>query len=150
MRGAALAVVACLAGPALPSGPGTARLLALDSDIKEVQQRWRRYRNVVKDGFFINDSMILLADYYSEEEAAEVLDDYPVAISLEGNSVEKEAPVERPPAVRVAPQRTESNTRVTEPPTEAVADPSASAPWVGGGGLEDGLEQVGHIYRGLI
>ena len=46
---------------------GTGRLLALDSDIAEVQERWRQYRNLVTDGFFLNDSMIVLADYSTEE-----------------------------------------------------------------------------------
>ena len=52
----------------LKMDPGTARLLTLDSDIKEVQEKWRQYRNIVTDGFFLNDSMIVLADYDSEEE----------------------------------------------------------------------------------
>ena len=56
------------ASPTLPTLPPTARLLRLDTDIREVQQRWRSYRNIFLDGFFLNDSMLLLADYYSDEE----------------------------------------------------------------------------------
>ena len=47
---------------------GTGRLLALDSDIAEVQERWRQYRNVVTDGFFLNDSMIVLADFFNGQQ----------------------------------------------------------------------------------
>ena len=50
---------------------GTARLLTLESDIAEVQEKWRQYRNIVTDGFFLNDSMIVLADYDTEEEEKE-------------------------------------------------------------------------------
>ena len=55
----------------LPADLGTARLLSLESDIKEVQERWRQYRNIVTDGFFLNDSMIVLADYDTGEENRE-------------------------------------------------------------------------------
>ena len=48
----------------LPADLGTARLLTLESDIKEVQEKWRQYRNIVTDGFFLNDSMIVLADFF--------------------------------------------------------------------------------------
>ena len=47
---------------------GTGRLLALDSDIAEVQERWRQYRNLVTDGFFLNDSMIVLADFFNGQQ----------------------------------------------------------------------------------
>ena len=50
---------------------GTGRLLALDSDIAEVQERWRQYRNLVTDGFFLNDSMIVLADFFNGQEVLE-------------------------------------------------------------------------------
>ena len=50
---------------------GTARLLSLDSDIKEVQEKWRQYRNAVKDGFFFNETMIVVSDYESDEKGAE-------------------------------------------------------------------------------
>ena len=64
----ALPALQTLPSPTLPPLPHTARLLKLDTDIKEVQQRWRSYRNIVKDGFFLNDSMLVLDDYYSDEE----------------------------------------------------------------------------------
>ena len=69
--------VTCL--PRRPSTPdldskelsiGTARLLSLDSDIKEVQEKWRRYRNAVKDGFFFNETMIVVSDYESDENGS--------------------------------------------------------------------------------
>ena len=44
------------------------RLIALDSDIAEVQERWRQYRNAVKDGFFFNETMIVVSDYESDDE----------------------------------------------------------------------------------
>ena len=50
---------------------GTARLLSLDSDIKEVQEKWRQYRNAVKDGFFFNETMIVVSDYESDEKGPE-------------------------------------------------------------------------------
>ena len=31
----------------LPADPGTARLLTLESDIAEVQEKWKQYRNIV-------------------------------------------------------------------------------------------------------
>ena len=49
---------------------GTARLLTLDSDIKEVQEKWRQYRNAVKDGFFFNETMIVVSDYESDEKGS--------------------------------------------------------------------------------
>ena len=49
---------------------GTARLLSLDSDIKEVQEKWRQYRNAVKDGFFFNETMIVVSDYESDENGS--------------------------------------------------------------------------------
>ena len=55
----------------LTTDPSTARLLTLESDINEVQEKWRQYRNIVADGFFLNDSMIVLADYDTEEEEKE-------------------------------------------------------------------------------
>ena len=66
----------------LPADPGTARLLTLESDINEVQEKWRQYRNIVTDGFFLNDSMIVLADFFGgqqdgrEEQEAENDVDY--------------------------------------------------------------------------
>ena len=44
----------------------SARLLELDSDILEAQELWKQYRNIVRDGFFLNDSMIVMADDYSD------------------------------------------------------------------------------------
>ena len=44
------------------------RLIALDSDIAEVQERWRQYRNAVKDGFFFNETMIVVSDYESDDQ----------------------------------------------------------------------------------
>ena len=52
----------------LPADPGTARLLTLESDINEVQEKWRQYRNIVTDGFFLNDSMIVLADFFGGQQ----------------------------------------------------------------------------------
>ena len=52
----------------LPADLGTARLLTLESDIKEVQEKWRQYRNIVTDGFFLNDSMIVLADFFGGQQ----------------------------------------------------------------------------------
>ena len=61
----------------LGSDIGTARLLTLESDIKEVQEKWRQYRNAVKDGFFFNETMIVVSDYESDESSGE-----PVETSL--------------------------------------------------------------------
>ena len=44
------------------------RLTALDSDIAEVQERWRQYRNAVKDGFFFNETMIVVSDYETDDQ----------------------------------------------------------------------------------
>jgi hypothetical protein len=80
-----LAVVVLLAGPAFLSGPGTARLLALDSDIKEVQQRWRRYRSIVMDGVVINDSMIV-SEYSEDEDLRNQIESYKhLSMSLSEN-----------------------------------------------------------------
>ena len=66
-----LLLLTALPSKGFPADVGTGRLLALDSDIAEVQERWRQYRNLVTDGFFLNDSMIVLADYSTEEDEQE-------------------------------------------------------------------------------
>ena len=66
-----LSLLPLLSCSTLTMDPSTARLLSLESDIKEVQERWRQYRNIVTDGFFLNDSMIVLADYDTGEENGE-------------------------------------------------------------------------------
>ena len=60
----------------LSSDTSSGRLIRLDTDIQEAVDAWSRYRNIVKDGFFVNDSMIVLADddYYSDEEGGEISD----------------------------------------------------------------------------
>ena len=83
----------------LPADLGTARLLSLESDIKEVQERWRQYRNIVTDGFFLNDSMIVLADFFGgqhngEEEQDEESDvDYHHYFSFQDYMTDSVAPV---------------------------------------------------------
>ena len=57
-----------LPSKSFPADVGTGRLLALDSDIAEVQERWRQYRNLVTNGFFLNDSMIVLADFFNGQQ----------------------------------------------------------------------------------
>ena len=57
-----------LPSKSFPADVGTGRLLALDSDIAEVQERWRQYRNLVTDGSFLNDSMIVLADFFNGQQ----------------------------------------------------------------------------------
>ena len=66
----------------------TARLLSLDSDIREVQERWRQYRNIVTDGFFLNDSMIVLNDYSSQEE--EIEDEEENGLDLDKSKIDNE------------------------------------------------------------
>ena len=63
-----LLLLTALPSKSFPADVGTGRLLALDSDIAEVQERWRQYRNVVTDGFFLNDSMIVLADFFNGQQ----------------------------------------------------------------------------------
>ena len=37
-------------------------------DILRMQDRWKEYRNIVKEGFFFNDSVIVMAEYSDGEE----------------------------------------------------------------------------------
>ena len=57
----------------------------MDSDIAEVQERWRQYRNLVTDGFFLNDSMIVLADYSTEEVEQENIRKEELGIDVDKN-----------------------------------------------------------------
>ena len=63
-----LLLLTAIPSKSFPADVGTGRLLALDSDIAEVQERWRQYRNLVTDGFFLNDSMIVLADFFNGQQ----------------------------------------------------------------------------------
>ena len=40
-------------------------------DVDRVEDKWRAYRNIVKGGFFFNDSVIVLADYSDDENVIE-------------------------------------------------------------------------------
>ena len=42
-------------------------------DILRMQDRWKEYRNIVRGGFFFNDSVIVMAEYndYGDKDAAE-------------------------------------------------------------------------------
>ena len=42
-------------------------------DIIRMQDRWKEYRNIVRGGFFFNDSVIALADYSDGERDTDVL-----------------------------------------------------------------------------
>ena len=66
--GSFLLLLPPLLSHSLPADLGTARLLSLESDILEVGERWRQYRNIVTDGFFLNDSMIVLADFFGGQQ----------------------------------------------------------------------------------
>ena len=69
--GGLLLLLSPLPSNSLPADLGTGRLLSLESDIKEVQERWKQYRNLVTDGFFLNDSMIFLADFFGGQQHRE-------------------------------------------------------------------------------
>ena len=36
-------------------------------DILKLQDRWKEYRNIVRGGFFFNDSLIVMADYSDDD-----------------------------------------------------------------------------------
>ena len=40
-------------------------------DILRMQDRWKEYRNIVRGGFFFNDSVIALADYGDDDKDIE-------------------------------------------------------------------------------
>ena len=39
-----------------------------------IEERWKEYRNIVKDGFFLNDSMIVLAEYEDVNDKSNEID----------------------------------------------------------------------------
>ena len=57
-----------MATPRLSEDTSSGRLLRLDSDIRAAQDTWSRYRNILEDGFFVNNSMIILDEDYRDEE----------------------------------------------------------------------------------
>ena len=40
-------------------------------DVVTIEDRWKAYRNLVRGGFFFNDSLIVLADYSGDEKDIE-------------------------------------------------------------------------------
>ena len=40
-------------------------------DILKMQDRWKEYRNIVRGGFFFNDSVIVMADYSDNDRVFE-------------------------------------------------------------------------------
>ena len=54
--------------PRLSEDTSSGRLLRLDTDIRAAQETWSRYRNILEDGFFVNNSMITLDEDYRDEE----------------------------------------------------------------------------------
>ena len=57
-----------MATPGLSEDTSSGRLLRLDTDIRAAQDTWSRYRNILEDGFFVNNSMIILDEDYRGEE----------------------------------------------------------------------------------
>ena len=43
-------------------------------DILKMQDRWKEYRNIVRGGFFFNDSVIVMADRNSEHGKTEEIE----------------------------------------------------------------------------
>ena len=39
------------------------------AQVVNIENKWRQYRNIVRGGFFFNDSVIVLADYTDDEDA---------------------------------------------------------------------------------
>ena len=40
-------------------------------DIVQIEDRWKEYRNIVRGGFFFNDSVIVMADYNDDDRDSE-------------------------------------------------------------------------------
>ena len=38
------------------------------AEVVNIENKWRQYRNIVRGGFFFNDSVIVLADYTDDED----------------------------------------------------------------------------------
>ena len=58
---------ACWLLALLLTAPGVA------AEIISIENKWRQYRNIVRGGFFFNDSVIVLADYHDEEDNRETI-----------------------------------------------------------------------------
>ena len=43
-------------------------------DILKIEDRWKEYRNIVRGGFFFNDSVIVMADYSDDERETEEME----------------------------------------------------------------------------
>ena len=54
--------------PAAPLPP-TGRLLQLEEDFRDVGEAWGNYRGIIDGGFFLNDSIVLLNDFFNGGEA---------------------------------------------------------------------------------
>ena len=42
-------------------------------DILRMQDRWKEYRNIVRGGFFFNDSIIVMTDYSDDERNSDLV-----------------------------------------------------------------------------
>ena len=44
-------------------------------DVHRVEENWKAYRNIIRGGFFFNDSVIALADYSDDEKVNAITKD---------------------------------------------------------------------------